>query len=341
MGNNFFKSETQDALKSLLTDVKSYFRSVSLTKAIESKLPELLAESELSLDEICSHYAWNPVTTRLLCDTLVTMEWFEINEAGAYKNSQKMLTLLPELSKLAPLVDDWARGMVDMANTPDFLLNDDFNGGKVSEKYSYTQGRATEEETAKYSNAMVDSVGPMADSLIQSVDFSLFKKVLDVGGGYGLLAHRIKKSSPEIESVSVFDLPPAEEGFKKLQGNQTLDASLHFIPGDFFNSGLDNTYDCITLNRILFDWNDEKANKIVSMCYKALKPGGTLIVHEGCYRLDFNRIAASWLHLLVGGRLRTCAEVRSIISENSEFKIESTLESKIPDWYIFIARKPS
>ncbi|UZE97552.1 methyltransferase [Alkalimarinus alittae] len=341
MGKHFFKPETQDALKTLLTDVKSYFRSVSLIKAIESNLPELLAENELSLDEICAYYRWNSVATRLLCDTLVTMEWFEVNEAGVYRNSQKMLTLLPELPKLAPLVDDWSRGMVDMSTMPEFLLNDTWDSGKVSEKYSYTQGLATKEETANYSNAMLDSVEPMADSLIQTIDFSLFKKVLDVGGGYGLLAHYIKVGNPLIEWVGVFDLPLAEEGFKKLQNDQVLDPSLHFIPGDFFNSELNDAYDCITLNRILFDWNDEKAKKIVSMCQKALKPGGILIVHEGCYRLDFNRIAASWLHLLVGGRLRTCEEVRAVISENTELKIDSTLKSKIPDWYIFVASKSS
>lgn len=339
MENSFFKCETQDALQSMLGDVKGYFKSISLTKAIEANLPELLAENELSLEQICSHYGWNPVSARLLCDTLVTMGWFEVSDAGNYKNSEKMLRLLPELPKLAPLLDDWARGMTDMGNMSDFLYRDSWSGGRVSEKYSYTQGLATKEETDKYCSAMFDSVGPMADSLTEKIDFSLFKRVLDVGGGYGFLANIIKQRNPTIEWIGVFDLPPAEAGFKELQIKKEVDPSLHFIPGDFFNSELEEEYDCITLNRILFDWSDEKANTIVAMCEKALKPGGSLIVHEGCYRLDFNRIAASWLHLLVGGRLRTTGQVQRIISQNSAFKIDSVLESKIPDWYIFVAVK--
>ena len=173
MENSFFKCETQDALQSMLGDVKGYFKSISLTKAIEANLPELLAENELSLEQICSHYGWNPVSARLLCDTLVTMGWFEVSDAGNYKNSEKMLRLLPELPKLAPLLDDWARGMTDMGNMSDFLYRDSWSGGRVSEKYSYTQGLATKEETDKYCSAMFDSVGPMADSLTEKIDFSL------------------------------------------------------------------------------------------------------------------------------------------------------------------------
>ena len=341
MDNSFFKPDTQVVLKSLLTDVKGYFGAVSLARAIVSNLPGFLADKNRSLNEICEFYHWSPVPTRLLCDTLVLMEWLESDADGCYRNSSRMLVLLPELSKLSPLVDDWERGMSDMSGLADLLEYDSWNQGKVAEKYSYTRGAASTDETDKYSVAMLDSVEPMAESLVERIDFSRYRKILEVGGGYGGLAHRIRLDNPDIEWVGVMDLPPAEAGFKKLQEKGELDPRLHFIPGDFFTSGLKNVCDCIVLNRILFDWNDEKAEKIIDMCSAALNSGGKLIVHEGCYRLDFNRIAASWLHFLVGGRLRTCEEVRSIIISNDSFVVERVLESKIPDWYIFMAEKIS
>lgn len=268
--------------------------------------------------------------------------WIDsVDDKEQYRVSPRMELLLPDLGKLTPMVEDWALGLKDLSELEVLMSKDQWADGTVAQKYAYTHEGVDEFEAENYSTAMFQSVEPMASALVEKVDFSQFNSVSDVGGGFGKLAETIQHKSPSIPWVGIFDLPSAQAGFRKLQESGEVSSALTYIPGVFFDKPIEALSDCVVLNRILFDCNDARAAQIVKFCFRPLKPGGALVVQEGCYRPKKNRIAAAGLHFLVGGQLRTPKEVVNIIQRSSEggFSQVDIQPSKIPEWYIFTARK--
>ncbi len=104
------------------------------------------------------------------------------------------------------------------------------------------------------------------------IDFSIYKSVMDVGGGYGAVLENIKAKSKDVECV-LFDLPKVIE-------NVSI-SNIKKIGGSFFDK-IPNQSEAIILSRVLHDWNDKKAIIILRNCFEALPNNGTLYVIENC-----------------------------------------------------------
>ncbi|MBL8792437.1 MAG: class I SAM-dependent methyltransferase [Planctomycetia bacterium] len=61
------------------------------------------------------------------------------------------------------------------------------------------------------------------------------------------------------------------------------------------------SYDLVMANGLLHHLNDQQATQLLSMAYRALKPGGRLVTFDGCYVPGQSRLAR-WLLYLDRGR---------------------------------------
>lgn len=129
-----------------------------------------------------------------------------------------------------------------------------------------------EQRLDEYHRSMYEYAQDDYQDLPSIIDFSQYKSVLDCGGGYGAAISQIKKANSSI-TCGLFDRPDVVKKARTLNIKQ--------IGGDFFEY-IPAGYEVILLSRIIHDWEDSKAQIILSNCHKSLPPEGTLMIIENC-----------------------------------------------------------
>ena len=115
--------------------------------------------------------------------------------------------------------------------------------------------------------------------LAGAVDFSPYRRMLDVGGGSGAYDIEICARYPELQST-VFDLPFVTEIAAQRIEEAGLSGRIDTIGGDFFADELPGGRDLILLSMILHDWTEEKNRAILAKCFDALSSGGAIVISE-------------------------------------------------------------
>ena len=110
-------------------------------------------------------------------------------------------------------------------------------------------------------------------------DFSRCKHVLDIGGNDGEFVLGLCQLYPPIKG-SVVDRPlVCQLGRKKLR-HFPESQRIEFLPGDFLVDDFPKTADLIVFKSVLNDWNDAKVILLLQKAYRALLPGGRIIIIE-------------------------------------------------------------
>lgn len=111
--------------------------------------------------------------------------------------------------------------------------------------------------------------GPIASAY----DFSLFKRIVDVGGGHGGFLIEALRANPKARGV-LYDTPHVLADARIVA--EGLADRCEILAGDFFASVPRG--DAIVLKRILHDWSDDSSIVILRACRSALEEGGRVLV---------------------------------------------------------------
>ena len=106
-------------------------------------------------------------------------------------------------------------------------------------------------------------------------DFGSHGHILDAGGGTGELAFALLGAYPKL-NITVMDWP---EVVGVAQAPDGLKERCRFVPGDLFEEWPVRS-DAVVLARVLHDWPDDKAFRILSRARESMPEGGTLYVVE-------------------------------------------------------------
>jgi SAM-dependent methyltransferase/DNA-binding transcriptional ArsR family regulator len=134
------------------------------------------------------------------------------------------------------------------------------------------------EEARIFHDAMTSLSAWASGAVAAAYDFSGFAKLVDVGGGHGLLLATILRKYVRLRGV-LFDAPAVVAGAKGLLGEPGLAGRLEAAGGDFFQSVPAGGSACI-LKHIIHDWDDERAVTILRNCHRALAPRGKVLIVE-------------------------------------------------------------
>ncbi|HUO70481.1 MAG TPA: methyltransferase [Solirubrobacteraceae bacterium] len=174
---------------------------------------------------------------------------------------------------------------------------------------------------AMFNESMSRVAAANAAALVRNYDFSRVQRLVDVGGGLGVLVRALLEANPQMRAV-VFDLPGVIEGTRTNLAAAGLTDRCEAIAGDFFEA-VPADGDAYVLSWILHDWDDRSAARILANCHAAMRDGATLLVIEMVIPAgdeprsspDLDRLVkASDLEMLaiVGGRERTADEYREL-----------------------------
>jgi hypothetical protein len=170
------------------------------------------------------------------------------------------------------------------------------------------------DDAAVFNAAMSSSPAYLA-AIVGGYAFSKFERIVDVGGGHGLLLAGILSANPGLRGV-LHDLPAVVAGASALR-QEPISQRCEITGGDFFKE-VPAGADAYILKGIIHDWGDEAALQILRNCRRAIRPEGTLLLVETVLTASSNPASALMdmlMMVLTSGRERTEAEFRSLLQE--------------------------
>jgi 2-polyprenyl-3-methyl-5-hydroxy-6-metoxy-1,4-benzoquinol methylase len=171
------------------------------------------------------------------------------------------------------------------------------------------------EEAALFQRAMIALSQGNNEAVAEAYDFRPHSRVIDVGGGQGQLLSLILERHQNITGV-LFDLPSGVDAAKTRVGSAS--GRIQFLCGDFFDA-VPSGADVYILKRIIHDWNNEQAVKILTKCREAMAPGGRVLIAETIMREgdapDPMKFIDAIMLVVTGGTERTEEEYVAILTE--------------------------
>lgn len=134
------------------------------------------------------------------------------------------------------------------------------------------------EEAKGFTRAMHNNAMAPARTMAEKIDFSGYKKLLDIGGGSGAYSIAITEKFPGIHAT-IYELPNVVSVAKDYIAEAQADR-VDTIEGDFHTDGLPSDYDTALISQILHSYSPETCKEIISKAYNTLSDGGMLIINE-------------------------------------------------------------
>jgi acetylserotonin O-methyltransferase len=152
--------------------------------------------------------------------------------------------------------------------------------------------------------------------VVSAFDLSRFHRLVDLGGATGHLAVAACQRYSNLRAV-VFDLPDAVSLAREIVGASPVADRIEIVAGDFFADPLPDG-DLFTLGRILHDWTEEKALRLLARVHQRLGSGGAVLIAEKLLLDDKSGPLGAQLQSLnmltcTEGKERTLAEYESLL----------------------------
>jgi hypothetical protein len=283
--------------------------------AAKLRISDLLADGPKTAAELAESCGAHAPTLERLLRALGALDMFAATPDGRYQNTPSSETLrsdhpqsargfalfLPAAFLWRPLGELYESVRTGQPAFPRIFGADFFNYLAVHP-----------EDAALFDTVMTEGTAFTTPALLNAYDFSGFARLVDVGGGQGALLRDILSQAPALRGV-LFDLPQVVAGASSVLTGETA-ARCEIVGGSFFDS-VPAGADAYLLARIIHDWRDEDAARILRNVHRAMRPDSVLLLVEALAD-SFTRPAGlmELLMLVLGGCERTEAEFRALLA---------------------------
>ncbi|HEY0395172.1 MAG TPA: methyltransferase [Candidatus Elarobacter sp.] len=156
-----------------------------------------------------------------------------------------------------------------------------------------------------FNGAMTSLMSAFRGEIVEHLALEGVRTVADVGGSAGILMESLLERHPALRGI-VFDRPAVIE---QVRGGVSgvLRERCAFVGGDFFESV--PSADVLVISRVLHDWSDEDAVRILASCRSALPGHGRVAVVDSVIEPgdapDFGKLLDLEMLAMTTGRERT------------------------------------
>lgn len=306
----------------------------SIYVAAKLGIADLLAEKPQTADELAAKTDTHAPSLYRVLRVLASADIFAENADGKF-----------ELTPIAALLrSDTPYSMCDFA----IMMGEEWNWRILGElMHSVKTGETAQEkvygmgtfefyeqnaEAGKIFNRTMTSFSQAeVSAIVEGYDFSGIGKLVDIGGGQGILLAGILKANPQVQGV-LFDLPNVIQGADRLLEKEGVGSRVELASGDFFQS-VPSGADAYLLKHVIHDWDDEQSIRILQSIHSAMNKNGKvliieMIVPEG-NEPSLTKFMDIQMLITGGGKERTEAEYRKLL-EASGFRLTRIVPTKSP-----------
>jgi hypothetical protein len=287
--------------------------------AVRLGLPDKIAQGLSSAEELASASGTDPRSTFRLMRALAVLGLCRHLGGGRFALTESGELLRTEVpNSLAITARHWG----DRAWRSFSHLEESVRTGapmKDSGRAGFESFAHRPEDAAIFNQAMAAQTAAVASAIVAEYDFSRFRSVIDVGGGYGALIEALLKRHPQLTAASA-DMAYMEHDAQAYLSRAGVADRARFIPTDFF-SAVPPGADCYLLKYIIHDWGDADSIAILRNTRAALADNGVVLIieqvapelaqptpqHLAAIRTDLHMLSG------VGGMERTITEYRELL----------------------------
>ncbi len=268
-------------------------------------LPDLIGDGARTLDELANATHSHAPTLNRLLRALTSIGIFTQDAERKFRNTPLSDTLRKDHPES---VHPWAAMLpAPFIWKPWAELSHAVKTGEVPFNRTFGTGvfdyLAAHPKDGEIFNTAMRAHSALGAKLAAAYDFGRFKCLADLGGGHGGTLHGILAANSNLRGV-LYDLPEV------VAGADTADRAT-IIAGNFFESVPEGP-DAYLLCRVIHDWNDADATRILQNCRRAIPANGTLLLSETLLSPD--NAFADLLMLIFGGKERTEPEFRELLN---------------------------
>jgi len=183
----------------------------------------------------------------------------------------------------------------------------------------------------EFNDAMTSLSAGAVAAVLAAYDFSGIRKLVDVGGGHGLLLASVLSKYPGMSGV-LYDAPAVVAGVAEVLTAHGVADRCEAVGGDFLHA-VPAGGDAYVLKHIIHDWSDEECVTILGHCHAGMAAGGRVLIVEmvipGPNVPAISKFLDLEMLLFLTGRERTEDEYRDLL-ERAGFELTRVVPTPSP-----------
>jgi hypothetical protein len=305
--------------RELLAVVRGYQRSRAVTVAAELGIADLLRDGPRDVDELAMATGTHAPTLyrvlRALASIGVFVEGpgrcFELSPMGQFLRRDHPLSVDPA-ARFFGADYEW-RAWGELRHS----VRTGKNAAGHALGCDVWEHRRRHPEHGEVFDAAMRTLSRAENACVLAAhDFGRYGTVADVGGGTGAVLAAVLVAHPQIRGI-LFDQPSVVAGADSVLRDAGVAVRVSVVPGDFFGE-IPAGADAYLLARVLHDWPDEDAVRILRRVRSAMAPDARLLLVEGVVGPPNEDPLVKFLDLMMlvspGGQERTEDEWRALLA---------------------------
>lgn len=255
----------------------SVFARHTILAAAELGVFTLCDTEALTEREICARLSLHPRGSKDFLDALVALEMLNRTD-DRYRSTHVASRFLDPgkpsyLGRFLRMADSrWGR------LTEGLRTGEPQNGTKRTDVMFTEQYKSDAGVWRSYMVGMDYLTAPIGPLLARAFDWDGIESFVDVGGGRGSVAAAVVTAHDHL-SGGVFDLPQVRPIFDEHITSLGLGGRISFHGGNFFTDDLPGA-DALMFGHVLHDWGEQERRTLLGAAFRALRPGGWVLVYD-------------------------------------------------------------
>ena len=249
-----------------------YWKSFALHAAIKLGIFTIISGEELTGEDIAQRLGAKKRGVVMLLNALAAMNLL-VKKADRYSNTPSSISFLSKDSPeyIGHIIMHHHHLALSWSKLDEAVKK----GGPMRMRSSGSD----EEGRESFLMGMFNIAMNLAPRLVNTIDISERRHLLDLGGGPGTYAIHFCLNNPRLRAT-VYDLPATVSYARKTIERFGLTDRINFVEGDYLQEDIPGSYDVAWLSQILHAEGPEDCQRIIGKAASVLEPGGLLLIHE-------------------------------------------------------------
>jgi predicted O-methyltransferase YrrM len=263
----------ESELPAILGKARAFWEARVLMTAAELDVFSHLADAPKTSAQVSRELSSDQRATEALLNALVGLGLL-VKTENAFRvkpgfekalSSSAPETVLPVIRHMAQLWSSWGQ------------LTEIVREGSAGP--SVDSFERDEEGTAAFIGAMHAIGLGLARSVVERLDLSGHRNMIDVGGGSGVYTIAVLRAAPQMRAT-IFDRPLVTDIARRKLAQEDLTDRVALVSGDFYVDALPGGHDLALLSAIIHQNDAEQNIALYRKIFDALLPGGAIAVRD-------------------------------------------------------------